>query len=104
MGLDLTISVKSEYKRDKKGRNCYIVTELDNLKRCNHVLDGLEILMGGQVGNNSSHTIWGENLYTVLDYLKDNNFDDEYDILKEFLQENEVQNDDSEEYIVNAWW
>ena len=115
MGLDLIVSVQSDFSTDEQGRNTYKVTQLYNLRGCYDILDQLGDRLEFGFSNCATHTFLGETFHEILTELmelkdEEKNNDRkvilEYDIdkLKEFILENNVSNDDTQAYQVHAWW
>ena len=123
MGLDLTISVQSDYGTDEQGRNTYKVTQLANLRNCWVTLNELDNRLDGEFSNCATHTFYGETFHEILkelqeeldelsesaetsEYVERKRNSREYNIkkLKEFIETNNVHNDDTQDYQVHAWW
>ena len=123
MGLDLTISVQSDFGTDEQGRNTYKVTQLCNLRNCYAILGQLSNRLDGGFANCATYTFYGETFHDILKELQEEleeisrgAHSPEYkgqeraelkcDIkkLKEFIETNNVPNDDTQDYQVHAWW
>ena len=115
MGLDLIVSVQSDFSTDEQGRNTYKVTQLYNLRGCYNILDKLDERLSNGFSNCATHTFFGETFHEILTELmelkdEEKNNDRkvilEYDIdkLKEFILENNIPNKDEGAYQVHAWW
>ena len=122
MGLDLTISVQSDFGVDEQGRYTYKVTQLANLWGCYAILDQLGYRVDGEFSNCATHTFYGETFHEILkglqeeldelsesstsEYVERKRNSREYNIkkLKEFIETNNVPNDDTQDYQVHAWW
>ena len=122
MGLDLTISVQSDFGTDEQGRNTYKVTQLANLRNCYAILDQLNNRLDGGFANCATHSFYGETFHEILkglqeeldelsesstsEYVERKRKSREYNIkkLKEFIETNNVPNDDTQDYQVHAWW
>ena len=123
MGLDLTISVQSDFDTDEQSRYTYKVTQLCNLRNCYAILGQLSNRLDGGFANCATYTFYGETFHEILKELQEE-FEEisegtqspEYkeqkraelkcDIkkLKEFIETNNVPNDDTQDYQVHAWW
>ena len=122
MGLDLTISVQSDFGTDEQGRNTYKVTQLANLGCCYAILDQLSNRLDGGFANCATYTFYGETFHEILEGLQ-SEIEDlaegitpehkeeiraelDYNIkkLEEFITTNNVPNDDTQDYQVHAWW
>ena len=123
MGLDLTISVQSDFGTDEQGRNTYKVTQLANLRNCWVTLNELDNRLDGEFSNCATHTFYGETFHEILkelqeeleeisegtqspEYKEQERTELKCDIkkLKEFIETNNVPNDDTQDYQVHAWW
>ena len=122
MGLDLTISVQSDFGIDEQGRNTYKVTQLANLRNCYAILDQLSNRLDGGFANCATYTFYGETFHEILEglqseiedlaegitpeYKEQARAELDYNIkkLKEFIETNNVHNDDTQDYQVHAWW
>ena len=122
MGLDLTISVQSNFGIDEQGRNTYKVTQLANLRNCYAILDQLSNRLDGGFANCATYTFYGETFHEILEglqseiedlaegitpeYKEQARAELDYNIkkLKEFIETNNVHNDDTQDYQVHAWW
>ena len=123
MGLDLTISVQSDFGTDEQGRNTHKVTQLSNLRNCYAILGQLSNRLDGGFANCATYTFYGETFHEILKELQEEleeisegTHSAEYkgqeraelkcDIkkLKEFIETNNVPNDDTQDYQVHAWW
>ena len=122
MGLDLTISVQSDFGTDEQERNTYKVTQLANLGNCYAILGQLSNRLDGGFANCATYTFYGETFHEILkglqeeldelsesstsEYVKRKRNSREYNIkkLKEFIETNNVPNDDTQDYQVHAWW
>ena len=122
MGLDLTISVQSDFGTDEQGRNTYKVTQLANLGCCYAILDQLSNRLESGFANCATYTFYGETFHEILEGLQ-SEIEDlaegitpehkeeiraelDYNIkkLEEFITTNNVPNDDTQDYQVHAWW
>ena len=123
MGLDLTISVQSNFGIDEQGRNTYKVTQLANLGNCYAILGQLSNRLDGGFANCATYTFYGETFHEILielqeeleeilegtqfpEYKEQARAELDYNIkkLKEFIETNNVHNDDTQDYQVHAWW
>ena len=123
MGLDLTISVQSDFGTDEQGRYTYKVTQLANLWGCYAILDQLGYRVDGEFSNCDTHTFYGETFHEILkdmqkeltelskvkeltDYQQSRMeiLSDEISELEGFIETNNVPNDDTQDYQVHAWW
>ena len=123
MGLDLTISVQSDFGTDEQGRNTYKVTQLCNLRNCYAILGQLSNRLDGGFANCATYTFYGETFHDILEdfqtelaeldveiqspeYKEQERAELKCDIkkLKEFIETNNVPNDDTQDYQVHAWW
>ena len=123
MGLDLTISVQSDFGTDEQGRYTYKVTQLANLWGCYAILDQLGYRVDSEFSNCATHTFYGETFHAILkdmqeeltelskvkeltDYQKSRIeiLSDEISELEDFIETNNVPNDDTQDYQVHAWW
>ena len=122
MGLDLTISVQSDFGVDEQGRNTYKVTQLANLWGCYAILDQLGYRVDGEFSNCATHTFYGETFHEILKELQEELTElskvkeltdyqqsrmeilsDEISELEDFIETNNVPNDDTQGYQVHAW-
>ena len=123
MGLDLTIAVQSNFGIDEQGRNTYKVTQLANLGNCYAILGQLSNRLDGGFANCATYTFYGETFHEILielqeeleeisegtqfpEYKEQARAELDYNIkkLKEFIETNNVHNDDTQDYQVHAWW
>ena len=123
MGLDLTISVQSNFGIDEQGRNTYKVTKLAKLGNCYAILGQLSNRLDGGFANCATYTFYGETFHEILielqeeleeisegtqfpEYKEQARAELDYNIkkLKEFIETNNVPNDDTQDYQVHAWW
>ena len=116
MGLDLTISVQSDFNTDEQGRNTYKVTQLVNLRNCHAVLNQLDNRLEFGFSNGATYTFYGETFHEILEELTESVETSEYaereriskecniKKLEKFITENNVPNDDTQDYQVHAWW
>ena len=123
MGLDLTIAVQSNFGIDEQGRNTYKVTQLANLGNCYAILGQLSNRLDGGFANCATYTFYGETFHEILielqeeleeisegtqfpEYREQARAELDYNIkkLKEFIETNNVHNDDTQDYQVHAWW
>ena len=123
MGLDLIISVQSDFDKDKRGRNIYKVTQLANLKNCWMILNLLSNRLDNFFTNCTTYTFYGETFHEVSKELQEEleeSLEDKeepeyterrmstikYNIkkLKEFITANNVPNNDTQDYQVHVWW
>lgn len=123
MGLDLIISVQSDFDKDEQGRNIYKVTQLANLRNCWVALNELSRKLDGGFTSCATHTFYGETFHEILkelkeeleelsesaetsEYVERKRNSREYNIkkLEEFISANNVPNDDTQDYQVHAWW
>ena len=122
MGLDLTISVQSDFDTDEQGRYTYKVTQLANLGNCYAILGQLSNRLDSGFANCATCTFYGETFHEILEGLQ-SEIEDlvegitpeckeqakaelDYNIkkLEEFITANNVPNDDTQDYQVHAWW
>ena len=123
MGLDLTISVQSDFDTDEQGRYTYKVTQLANLGNCYAILGQLSNRLDSGFANCATYTFYGETFHEILkelqeeleeisegtqspEYKEQERTELKCDIkkLKEFIETNNVPNDDTQDYQVHAWW
>ena len=126
MGLDLTISVQSDFGTDEQGRNTYKVTQLANLRNCWVTLDQLNNRLESGFSNCATHTFYGETFHAILKDMQEELTEltelskvqeltdyqnsrmgilsDEISELEGFIETNNVPNDDTQDYQVHAWW
>lgn len=122
MGLDLTISLQSDFDTDEQGRYTYKVTQLANLEGCYAILDQLGNRLDSGFANCATYTFYGETFHEILEglqseiedlaegitpeYKEEIRAELDYNIkkLKEFITTNNVPNDDTQDYQVHAWW
>ena len=126
MGLDLTISVQSDFGTDEQGRNTYKVTQLANLRNCWVTLNELDNRLDGEFSNCATHSFYGETFYDILKDMQEELTEltelskvqeltdyqnsrmgilsDEISELGGFIETNNVPNDDTQDYQVHAWW
>ena len=122
MGLDLTIRVQSDFRTDEFGRDIWTVTQIANLRRCHNILEQLSNRLESGFSNCATHTFYGETFHEILkglqeeldelsesstsEYVERKRNSREYNIkkLKEFIETNNVPNDDTQDYQVHAWW
>ena len=122
MGLDLTISVQSDFGKDEQGRNTHKVTQLANIRNCHAVLSQLDNRLENGFSNCATHTFYGETFHEILkelqteiedlaegttsEYKEQAKAELDYNIkkLEEFITANNVPNDDTQDYQVHAWW
>ena len=122
MGLDLTIRVQSDFGIDEQGRNTYKVTQLANLGNCYAILGQLSNRLEGGFANCATYTFYGETFHEILEglqseiedlaegitpeYKEQARAELDYNIkkLEEFIETNNVHNDDTQDYQVHAWW
>ena len=126
MGLDLTISVQSDFGTDEQGRNTYKVTQLANLRNCWVTLNELDNRLDGEFSNCATHTFYGETFHAILKDMQEELTEltelskvqeltdyqnsrmgilsDEISELEGFIETNNVPNDDTQDYQVHAWW
>lgn len=127
MGLDLTISVQSDFGTDEQGRYTYKVTHLCNLRNCYTILDQLSNrLLDSEFSNCATYTFYGETFHAILkdmqeelteitglskvkeltDYQKSRmgTLSDEISELEDFIETNNVPNNATQDYQVHAWW
>ena len=120
MGLDLTISVQSDFGTDEQGRNTYKVTQLATLRNCWDTLNELGNRLDGEFSNCATHTFYGETFHEILkelqeelaestetsEYAERERISKECNIkkLEKFITENNVSNDDTQDYQVHASW
>ena len=126
MGLDLIIRVQSDFRTDEFGRDIWTVTQIANLRRCNNILEELSNRLENGFSNCATHLFHGETFHEILedmqeelteltelskvqeldDYQKNKtaNLSREIEMLENFIASNDVPNDDTEWYEVNAWW
>ena len=126
MGLDLTISVQSDFGADEQGRYTYKVTHLDILRNCWVTLNELGNRLDGEFSNCATHSFYGETFHDILKDMQEelteltelskvkelDNYQNSrmgilsYEIseLEGFIETNNVPNDDTQDYQVHAWW
>lgn len=122
MGLDLTISVQSDFDTDEQGRYTYKVTQLANLGGCYAILNQLGNRLESGFSNCATYTFYGETFHEILEglqseiedlaegitpeYKEEIRAELDYNIkkLEEFITTNNVSNDDTQDYQVHAWW
>ena len=124
MGLDLLVRVQSDFRTDEFGRDIWTVTQLCNLRKCHHILDGLSNRTDGGFSNCATHSFYGETFHEILEEMKEertsldeeeqqptkyienrkSELDYNIDMLENFIAQNNVPNDDTESYEVHAWW
>ena len=122
MGLDLTIRVQSDFRTDEFGRDVWTVTQIANLRRCHNILEQLSNRLESGFSNCATHSFYGETFHEILkelqeeldelsesstsEYVERKRNSREYNIkkLKEFIETNNVPNDDTQDYQVHAWW
>ena len=117
MGLDLTISVQSDFGSDEQGRYTYKVTHLCNLRNCYAILDQLGYRLENGFSNCVTHTFYGETFHAILKDMQEelteltdyqNNrmgiLSDEISELEDFIETNNVPNNATQDYQVHAWW
>ena len=126
MGLDLTISVQSDFGTDEQGRNTYKVTQLANLRNCWVTLNELYNRLDGEFSNCATHSFYGETFHDILKDMQEELTEltelskvqeltdyqnsrmgilsDEISELEDFIETNNVPNDDTQDYQVHAWW
>lgn len=71
MGLDLIISVQSDFDKDEQGRNIYKVTQLANLRNCYAILGQLSNRLDGGFANCATYTFYGETFHEILKELQE---------------------------------
>ena len=99
MGLDLSIRIQENFKIDRKGRNTWTVTELANLHNCWKFLEALQHYFN--LHNCTTVSVYGCDLHDALRRINDKN---EIKIIKNFLKENNILDDDGQAYEIHAWW
>ena len=123
MGLDLTIREYTDLGTDELGRYIFKVTQLCNLRNCYAILDQLNNRLDGGFANCATYTFYGETFHEILkelqeeleeisegtqspEYKEQERTELKCDIkkLKEFIETNNVPNDDTQDYQVHAWW
>ena len=123
MGLDLLVRVQSDFRTDEFGRDIWTVTQLCNLRKCYHILDGLANRIDGGFSNCATHSFYGETFHEILEEMNEElteltelaktneymesklaNYSEEVSMLENFIAQNNVPNDDTESYEVHAWW
>ena len=120
MGVDLTISVQSDFDTDEQGRYTYKVTQLVNLRNCYAVLNQLDNRLEFGFSNGATYTFYGETFHEILEKLQEvlaksaetseyaererNSIECNIKKLEKFITENNVPNDDTQDYQVHAWW
>ena len=120
MGLDLIISVQSDFDKDEQGRNTYKVTQLVNLRNCYAVLNQLDSRLEFGFSNCATYTFYGETFHEILEKLQEelaestetseyaererNSIECNIKKLEKFITENNVPNDDTQDYQVHASW
>ena len=123
MGLDLIISVQSDFDTDEQGRNTYKVTQLATLRNCWVTLNELGNRLDGEFSNCATHSFYGETFHDILKDMQEELTElskvqeltdyqnsrmgilsDEISELEGFIETNNVPNDDTQDYQVHAWW
>lgn len=126
MGLDLTISVQSDFGTDEQGSYAYKVTQLANLRGCYAILDQLGYRVDGDFSNCATHSVYGETFHDILKDMQEELTEltelskvqeltdyqnsrmgilsGEISKLEGFIEINNVPNDDTQDYQVHAWW
>ena len=126
MGLDLTISVQSDFDTDEQGRNTYKVTQLAILRNCWVTLNELDYRLDGEFSNCATHSFYGETFHDILKDMQEELTEltelskvqeltdyqnsrmgilsGEISELEGFIETNNVPNDDTQDYQVHAWW
>ena len=126
MGLDLIISVQSDFGTDEQGRNTYKVTQLANLRNCYAILGQLSNRLDGEFSNCATHSLYGETFHDILKDMQEELTEltelskvqeltdyqnsrmgilsGEISELEGFIETNNVPNDDTQDYQVHAWW
>ena len=126
MGLDLTISVQSDFGTDEQGRYTYKVTQLANLWGCYAILDQLGYRLESGFSNCATHSFYGETFHDILKDMQEELTEltelskvqeltdyqnsrmgilsNEISELEGFIETNNVPNDDTQDYQVHAWW
>ena len=123
MGLDLTIRIYTDLGTDELGRYIFKVTQLCNLGNCYAILGQLSNRLDGGFANCATYTFYGETFHEILkelqeeleeisegtqspEYKEQKRAELKCDIkkLKEFIETNNVPNDDTQDYQVHAWW
>lgn len=127
MGLDLIISVQSNFDKDEQGRNTYKVTQLANLRGCWVIYNQLSDRLENGFTNCATHTFYGKTFHEILKELQEefeelskikkiNGYQEYYqkrriatlsfevDTLENFIAANNVPNNDTQDYQVHAWW
>ena len=126
MGLDLTISVQSDFGTDEQGRNTYKVTQLAILRNCWVTLNELDNRLDGEFSNCATHSFYGETFHDILKDMQEELTEltelskvqeltdyqnsrmgilsGEISELEGFIEINNVPNDDTQDYQVHAWW
>ena len=120
MGLDLIISVQSDFGIDEFGRRTHKVTQLFQIRDCYAILNRLEYISKERLGTGGSYRFFGQTFHKVLEELQINltelanrpvcfeykeyrRKELEYNIdkLEEFIAINEVSNDYTQAYEVS---
>ena len=126
MGLDLIISLQSDFDTDEQGRNTYKVTQLANLRNCWVTLNELNNRLDGEFSNCATHSFYGETFHDILKDMQEELTEltelskvqeltdyqnsrmgilsNEISELEDFIETNNVPNDDTQDYQVHAWW
>lgn len=115
MGLDLTVRKQSDFRTDEFNRDVWTVTELCNLRNCWKILNKFSDRIYCSFSNCSTHSFCGKVFYEILDELREElretvdeneklNIGDNIEDLNNFILENNVSNDYTENYEVHAWW
>ena len=126
MGLDLIISLQSDFDTDEQGRNTYKVTQLANLRNCWVTLNELGNRLDGEFSNCATHSFYGETFHDILKDMQEELTEltelskvqeltdyqnsrmgilsNEISELEDFIETNNVPNDDTQDYQVHAWW
>lgn len=101
MGLDFTISQRTDFRTDEKGRSCYTVTILGTLYNCSELVDTLNWRLEYGLSPCANYEIYCDTLWEVVNKIE-NTKEKEY-VIEEFNKMG-ILNSDDKTYIVNASW
>lgn len=101
MGLDFTISQRTDFRTDEKGRSCYTVTILGTLYNCSELVDTLNWRLQYGLSSCADYEFGGDILWEVANSIQDTK-EKKY-VIEEFNKMG-ILNSDDKTYIVNASW
>lgn len=115
MGLDLTVSIQSDFDFDELKRLNYKVTKLYNLRNCYKILNHLSYRLDNGFSNCATYSFYGNDFHEILTELQTeleectNEQETKelwYNIakLEAFIALNKVSNDSIQGYQVHAWY